>query len=61
VTRTAPSDRPEPELPPHPDCPVCSVTMWLTEIVHVTGPPKAVQYYYECKACNARVVLPKLA
>lgn len=35
--------------------------MWLTEIVHVTGPPKAVQYYYECKACNARVVLPKLA
>ena len=47
-------------LPPvgHPMCPQCGVPMWMIELEHITAEPPKHLARYECKICDAQMVLP---
>ena len=40
-----------------PDCPVCGLPMWLTEIEYFNSDAIKGQLHFECKACEVRAVL----
>lgn len=51
----------DPPVPKHPLCPTCGVPMWLVRLDSpVPGDPTKDKLYYECQACEATAVLPRL-
>jgi hypothetical protein len=45
--------------PKHPRCPACGVPMWLVGVQnYVDGNQRRDRLHYECKACEAKAVLP---
>jgi hypothetical protein len=34
--------------------------MWLVEIEHMLGLPDKNQFHFECKACEAKTILPSM-
>jgi hypothetical protein len=50
-----------PDLEEHrPPCPACGVPMWLIEIAHTSTRPPKTMLTFECKACDAKAVIPPL-
>lgn len=43
-------------FPKHPLCPRCLVPMWLSEI---QSSWEKVEYFYECKVCEEKAMLPE--
>jgi hypothetical protein len=43
--------------PKHPRCTACAVPMWLVDIHHVPGDPPQQRRFYECKVCDAKLVM----
>ena len=50
-----------PPEPKHPLCPICGVPMWVTFVEHIPGKPLKDRLHYECRACEAKAVLPRLS
>jgi hypothetical protein len=48
---------PKPSL--YPRCVVCAVPMSLANVEHVPGEPARNYSTYECKVCDAKLVLPE--
>lgn len=47
--------------PRHPRCQVCAVPMWLVTVQHFSdGHPEKDRLHYECKACEAKAIIPAL-
>lgn len=44
----------------HPSCPTCGVAMWMVKIEYRTELSYADRKHYECKACDAKAVMPPL-
>ena len=44
--------------PVHPRCKTCAVPMWLVDVNHIPGDPPHERFHYECKVCDAKLVLP---
>jgi hypothetical protein len=50
-----------PDLEEHrPLCPTCGVPLWLIEIEHTSSRPPKTMLTFECKACDAKAVIPPL-
>jgi hypothetical protein len=59
--RLDPPPLPEPSSAWHPRCPACGVPMWLVGVQHFAdGDPAKDRLHYECKACDAKAVLPSI-
>jgi hypothetical protein len=43
--------------PKHPRCTACAVPMWLVDVQRIPGDPPRERRYYECKVCDAKLVL----
>jgi hypothetical protein len=43
--------------PVHPKCSRCGVPMWLVDFQHAPGDPPSKRWHYECKVCDARLVV----
>jgi hypothetical protein len=57
----APVAQKVPDLEEHrPPCPTCGVPMWLIEIEHTSSRPPKTMLTFECKACDAKAVIPPL-
>ena len=43
-----------------PACPLCGLPMWLIEIEYVDNNPRKERLHFECKACEAKAIIPPL-
>ena len=43
--------------PKHPQCTACAVPMWLVDRQHIPGEPPRERWFYECKVCDAKLVV----
>lgn len=43
-----------------PGCPLCGLPMWLTEVEYVAGVSRKERLHFECKACEAKAIIPPL-